>query len=729
MTHTAFSQSNKQVRVYRTAQPIIVDGVMDEETWQQADVATAFVRNFPDDQNLAEYQTFVRMLFDEEHLYLFLRMERNPDADYSVSTLREDFTFYDGEAFYENDAVGIILDPFTDFTNGYGFYVNAYGAKRDEQISGGTVSDETLDLRWSAEVVREDDYYTVEIALPLEYIRHGGGTVWNINVVRNDAGANERSAWVRVPINFSLNNLAFTGRLLWDTERLEAGSKLYSLIPSLTFSESKEAGEEADYQLKPSLDAKISLASSLNMDVTINPDFSQAEVDEQQVNLTRFNLEFPENRQFFIENSDLFSSFGDVSWGNPPIRPFYSRQIGLRYDSLQVGYVPVGIYGGARVSGKLNDNLRIGAMSIQTRQEKLSSEAYSPSENYSVLALQQRLFARSNVSVMYTNRQSFGTDTTDEFALNKSEYDRVLAGEFNFASTGDTYSGKLYHHVLFGSANENAEYARGALLNHNTSQWRNWLHVTQISPNFKPRTGFVPRTDVFSINTHVAYSFYPERGVFNQVELLVNPQFFMDADGSYSDHFSISGLHAITRNTQDIWLVHIQERIELKEPFDPTFENDVKLEPGLKTTFNYIRFAYGSDRRRKFFWSSNIDVGEYYTGSQVRFEGAFRYRMQPHGSVTLNYNIGRFDLPDPFEPAYLFFVAPKIEYAFSRKVFLTSVVQYQSQADNFNYYLRFQWRYRPLSDFYVVYSGNMNTENESFSFTNHGLVVKAQFWF
>ncbi len=719
----AHSQPVKQVTVRPADQLIVIDGRMDEESWYRADGITGFVRNFPDDQTPARYQTHAWMLFDEEHLYVFLRMERDSTAAYSVSSLKEDFPFYD------NDAVGVILAPFNDFTNGYGFYVNAYGAKRDEQISNGTETDATLDLKWTTAAVREAGYYTVEMALPLEYIQHGNGTTWHVNVVRNDAGANERSAWVRVPINFQLHNLAFAGRMQWDASALKGARKLYSIIPSLTFSESRETGRAAEYQLKPSFDAKVALSTSLNVDVTINPDFSQAEVDEQQVNLTRFNLRFPENRQFFIENSDLFSSFGDVSWGNPPVRPFYSRRIGLRYDSLQAGYVPVGIHGGARLSGKLTDDLRVGAMSMLTRRERISEGRFTPAENYSVLALQQKLFTRSNASLMFTSRQSFGTDSTDRFSLNASDYDRLLAGEYNFASANDALSGKLYHHVLFTPDEGGTEYASGAHLTHNTSRWRSWVQLTRVSPGFQPDAGFVPRTDVFSVNTHLAYSFYPDGGIFNQLEVLTYPQFFMDADGGYADHYVETGLHAITRETHDIWLVFIQERISLDEPFDPTFENDVQLEPGRVTTFNYGRFYYATDRRQRFYAQANIDVGQYYTGTQAKVEGAFSYRMQPNGSIGLNYNVGRFVLPDPFEPANLFYLAPRLEYAFSRKAFLTSVVQYQSQLDNFNYYLRFQWRYRPLSDIYVVYSGNMNTESGSFSFTNHGLVVKALVWF
>lgn len=704
-----------------TSETIAIDGKMDELKWNDAEVITGFTRNFPDDQNMATYQTHARFLFDENNLYVFMYAERNPASPYSISTLKEDFTFY------ENDAVGIILDTYNDFTNGYGFYVNAYGVRRDEQISAGTVADATMDLAWKAEVMRFQDHFTVEFSIPLKFLRHGKGTDWNLNIVRNDFGANERSSWVGVPINFLLNNLAFSGKMQWDTDAMNNSKKLYSIIPGVTLATEKEADGKSTTVFKPSLDAKIGLSSSLNLDVTINPDFSQAQADQLQVNLTRFELEFPENRFFFIENSDLFSSFGDASWGNPAVRPFYSRTIGLHYDSATNSYLPKDILGGMRVSGKVNNSLRFGMMSMFTRQEtEGEGQRTIPSQNYSVVAMQQKVFARSNVALMLSSRQAFGTDSTSKFALNKGDYNRVLATEYNFATPDDALSGKLYYHTLFDSKKPGGEYAAGALFRHNTKTWRNWLQFTQVSEGFRPEAGFVPRTNVFNVNAHGAYSIYPKNGKFNQWEFVVNPQIFMNADGSYSDHFIISGLHAITKATHDIWLVHIQERIALKAPFDPTFENDITLDSGQITTFDYARFAYASDKRKRVYWSAGVDAGEYYTGRQIRSDGEVNYRIQPFGVIGLNYNIGRFMLPDPFKPSNLLYVAPKLELAFSRKVFMTSIVQYRSQGDNLNYYFRFQWRFGALSDFFVVYTHNRDSGTNDFR--NHSLVFKVVAW-
>ncbi|HEY5826110.1 MAG TPA: DUF5916 domain-containing protein [Cyclobacteriaceae bacterium] len=713
------AQPSNSFVIHQLTESIVIDGELNDRGWQIPASANSFNRNFPDDNSKANHETEVKITFDTENLYVAARMQRNADKKYSVSSLKKDFVFYD------NDAFGIIIDPFNDLTNGYGFYVNAYGARRDEQISSGTVVDATMDIKWNAEVKRTPEYYAVEMVIPLKYIRHADNTFWNVNFVRNDMSANERSSWIRTPINFLLSNLAFVGKMYWN-RNIPSKNKLYSFIPSIALKETKEAGSSFEARLKPSLDSKIALSSSMNMDVTINPDFSQAEIDKVQVNTTRFELAFPENRLFFIENSDLFSGFGDASGGNPANRPLYSRKIGLRYDSTVSGYIPTPIIGGSRISGKINNNLRFGGMTLFSKSEKVGEEKYIPAQNYSVLALQQKIFARSSIAAMFVNRQAFGTDSLSHFALSNSDYNRTLALEYNFASRNDKYSGKVYHHFLSDATIGNSEYAQGFLFRHNTRQWRNWFQVTQITPHFRPDAGFVPRTDLLAVNLQGAYSWFPKKGKVNQFELTANPQFHLTSKAQYSDHKLFLGLHVITKKTEELWFVNIQERINLKAPFDPTFSEGIKLDSGDVHMYNYGVFAYTSDSRQSFYWQTVVDAGQYYNGTQLRAEGVFNYRLQPWGTIGLNYNIGRYKLPKPYSENLIFYVGPKAELTFTRNLFLTSMAQYNSLANNMNYYFRLQWRFMPLSDLFVIYSANRDTENHQFR--NQNIVLKAALW-
>jgi hypothetical protein len=697
---------------------IVLDGRLDDEQWKHADSISGFERNFPDDHSLAAYTTMVKLMYNSETLFIGAHLKRNALRPYSVSTLKEDFVLY------ENDFFGIVIDPFSDRTNGYGFYVNAFGARRDEQISAGSVSDPILDIKWDAEVFRQDEYYIVEVAIPLKYIRHGHNKTWNINFVRNDMGANERTSWVRTPINFLLGNLAFFGTLHWDAD-MSVKNKLYSVIPSLASTIEKEKGKNINGNLTPSLDTKIALSTSLNIDATVNPDFSQAEVDKVQVNLTRFELAFPENRFFFVENSDLFSGFGDDSWGNPANRPFYSRKIGLKFDTATSSYAPTSIIGGARVSGKINSNLRFGGMTLFSKADRIGDK-YSPSQNYLVLAVQQKVFTRSSLAVMLINRQAFGNDSTSEFAINKKDFNRTVALEYNFATPDDKYNGKLYRHFMIDHQNGNSEYAQGFLLRQNTPRWKNWFQITQITSRFQPDVGFVPRTNVLNVNVQGSYNWYPKKSKINQFEVVANPQFFLTANGKYSDHTIISGGHLITKKTEEVWLVHVQERITLKAPFNPVFTEGSSLDSGVVSTYNFVRFYYGADRRQPFFWETNVDVGQYFSGTQIKMDGMMSYRIQPYGIIGVNFNVSRFSLPYPFGSNAVYYFGPRAEIAFNRKIFLTSVVQYASMAENLNYYARFQWRFRPLSDLFLVYSANQDTQ---LNYTkNHNLILKVVLW-
>lgn len=720
------AQTAKQFSVKNAAAAPLIDGLLNEPLWQTAEPITGFWRNFPDDTTAAHFQTTVWLVHDREHLYVAARMERNAAEGYAVTTLKEDFVFY------ENDAFGIILDPFSDFTNGYGFYVNAYGTRLDEQISGGSMPDPTIDLKWQAETHRSAEFWTVEIAIPLKYLRHKGSDTWNINFVRTDRGANERTAWVRTPIQFLLGNLAFSGKMHWENP-LEQSQKLYSIIPSLTLSSNRERGKDGELKAQPSLDAKIAIGTSLNLDLTINPDFSQAEVDKVQLNLTRFELDFPENRLFFTENSDLFAQFGDVSWGNPPARPFYSRRVGLRFDDEIQGYVQTKILGGARLSGKINEDWRLGAMTLLTGQEKLQTAnegafAYSPVQNYSVLAVQRKMFSRSNLAAMLVQRQAFGTDSTEHFALNRKDYNTLPALEYNFATKNDQISGKAFYHLSLKPGEGKTPFARGFLLRHNTYRWRNWAQFVQVSPGFQPDAGFVPRPDAIGLNFHLAYSIYPKKGRLARIEFLTNPQFFLRSeDGKFMDRFVITGINIVSKKTVDFWLVHINERVTLRAPFDPSLRNKGEtLNAGMVYDFDYLRLAYTTDRRRPLYWQMAIDAGGYYHGSQVRTDGELGYRLQPWGILALNYNVGFLRFPEPFSDHDFWYLGPKLELSLSRSVFFTTVLQYNSLAENLNLYARFQWRFRPLSDFFLIYSGNQQVQPNEFR--NRQVILKTVMW-
>src|SRR5690606_22699283 len=268
--------------------------------------------------------------YDDKNLYLFVTNFHGLPGPYMVESLRRDFTFG------KNDNFLLFMDTFDDQTNGFSFGANAAGAQWDGLMYEGGKVDLSWDNKWNSSVKQDDEKWVFEAAIPFKTIRYKKGiTKWGINFSRLDLKTTEKSSWTPVPRQFPTASLAYTGNLIWDAPPPEAGSNI-SVIPYVLGGASKRyvsqvpnsfeyLNEElpTSYQKEIGVDAKIAITSSLNLDLTVNPDFSQVEVDRQVTNLDRFELFFPERRQFFLENADLFANFGYST-----IRPFFSRRIG-----------------------------------------------------------------------------------------------------------------------------------------------------------------------------------------------------------------------------------------------------------------------------------------------------------------------------------------------------------------------------------------------------------------
>ena len=336
-----------RLHIKKANSEIIIDGALDEQAWLEAEVASDFYMITPMDTSFAKVRTDVRMTYDNENLYLLVENFHAVEGPYMVESLRRDFSFG------KNDNFLLFMDPFDDQTNGFSFGANAAGAQWDGIMFNGGSVDLSWDNKWSSKVTNYDDKWVFEAKIPFKSIRYKKGiTEWGINFSRLDLKTTEKSGWAPVPRQFPSASLAYTGILVWDEAPPQTGANI-SVIPYALGGFSKEVanGAPVEYRKEIGMDAKIGLTSSLNLDLTVNPDFSQVEVDRQVTNLDRFELFFPERRQFFLENGDLFASFGYST-----IRPFFSRRIGLNAP----------IQFGARLSGKINKNWRVGAMNMQT---------------------------------------------------------------------------------------------------------------------------------------------------------------------------------------------------------------------------------------------------------------------------------------------------------------------------------------------------------------------------
>ena len=371
---------------------IVVDGALDEPIWDQADGPRDFQQYFPTDSVLAEHQTEIKMLISETTLYIGI-IQYAPGNDYTIPSLRRDFRAGN------SDNISLLFDTFNDGNNAFLFGINALGVRREALIAGGGVSFDNFntawDVKWKGETKLYDKYYTAEMAIPLTSFKFKEGeTKWRFQSYRFEFQSNERSVWPEIPQNQNVTNLGFMGDMVFERP-LGKSRTPFAIIPYLNTSALDDfEGEGGETDLQFGGDAKISIGNSMNLDITVNPDFSNVEVDAIFTNLTRFEVQLPERRQFFIDNADLFGDFGDRRDANP----FFSRRIGIAQDTAD-NTIENKIIGGVRLSGKLDENWRLGFFSIQT-DEDLANEI--PSNNNAMFVLQRKLFARSNIGVFFS---------------------------------------------------------------------------------------------------------------------------------------------------------------------------------------------------------------------------------------------------------------------------------------------------------------------------------------
>ena len=714
------AQTEPSLRITYTDTPIEIDGRLEDVAWQTADVADQFMQYFPFDTSLAESQTEVRMAYDGEFLYLGAKMyNKDPNrSEYVTPSLRRD---YRGEA---NDGITLILDPFQDNTNAFQFGVNPFGVQREGLIANGGSSGGDLSLswdnKWYAAAQQYDGYWVAEMAIPFKTLRFKEGSDrWNINFYRIDSYDGERSTWTPIPRNYRIISLAYTRELVWDQPLSKPGANI-ALIPYALARTSADylAGTDPQSGFDVGGDAKVAVGPALNLDLTINPDFSQVEVDQQVTNLDRFEIFFPERRQFFLENADLFADFGVNR-----MRPFFSRRIGVARDEETGQNVQNPIYGGARLSGKLNDDWRLGLLSMQSARDLTIN---APTTNYTVAAVQRKVFSRSNVGMIFVNKQPFSDASISDTTGQAFDYNRVMGIDYNLASADDTWTGKVFYHQSFDKEQQDKSYATSARLNYNTLRWQARVFAQSIGENYNPETGFARRRGYNRVAATLEHRWYPESGIINNhgpgvdFDVLGNQRFG-------TTDWDINLLYEINfRNTSRFSMRLRREYVFLFSSFDPTNTDGVELPEGTEYTYNRVIARYTSDRRKKFFLELSTRSGGYFNGTRLNLEGSLNYRFQPYGIISLDFALNRIRLPEPYADADLVLIGPRFDITLTRSLFWTTFIQYNNQINNININSRLQWRFQPVSDLFVVYTDNYFPD--TFNSKSRALVVKATYW-
>jgi hypothetical protein len=685
------------IHVKKATDNIEIDGKIDEIDWLQAQKADSFFQVLPVDTGYAKALSEVVMAYDDKAFYLGFTFFDSLPGKRHMESFRRDFIFANNDNFL------VFFDPFLDQTSGFTFGLSASGAKWDGMMHNGSGSNLIWDCKWESKVKHYGDRWVGEMKIPFRSIRFKSGSKqWNVNFSRMDLKMNEKSSWAPMPRQFPTSSLAYAGVLKWE-EPLPKSKMMLSVIPYVFGSVSKnyEAGTEADYHKDFGFDAKIGLSTSLNLDLSYNPDFAQAEVDQQVTNLDRFELFFPEKRQFFLENSDLFAGYGIGA-----VTPFFSRRIGLDAPVLF----------GARLSGKLDNNWRLGLMNMQT-----DKTAALPGRNFSVVSLQRKLFARSSAGFIFVNKENINeSDGTQDF-------NRVIGADYNLASKDNTWSGKAFYHRSFDEdEREGGRYAQGANLEYSTRNIQASLAQVSVGQAYNAEVGYVRRTAYNLLNPSFSYTWVPNKGVTAH-GFFIDSENFYDTDFRKIDHEQVLGYRFEFKN-RSLLKAGVQEFfVHLLDDFDPTHKNDVVLPAGSEYRYGGGWAEFASDNRKMFKWACSYSKGSFYNGDIDLVEGMIGYRVQPYLNFTMNFSYNEVRLPQPFQDAAFWLLSPKLDVTFSEKVFLSTFVQYNEQIDNMNVNMRFQWRYKPVSDFFIVYTDNYFTGD--WASRNRALVIKLSYWF
>ena len=700
----ASDSTRNRISILRTTETIKVDGNFDEATWRKAQSLSPFINKWPTDTGIATVQTQVKLAYNNNFLYIAAKCFTNRKA--IVQTLKRDTDPWSNDGFFA------VLDPIDQKLSGYIFGVNAGGAQTDGIVQGDNLTMEWNE-KWYSAINVQDSFYTIEMAIPFSALRFNkSNKKWGINFIRSDRQNNCYSNWAQAPLQFYGYNLNFTGEVDWAEV---PGSKHEENIlqPYVNTSLNKNFSPDiaGKFKLKAGLDAKLSLSSAINVDLTLNPDFSQIEVDQQVINLDRFDPLLPERRSFFLENSDLFTNFGV---GN--LRPFISRKIGLTNNGLVKP-----IIGGARLSGNINKKLRIGILDVQ--EDKYGNEN---GQNYLVGVFEQSLLKRSTIKGIITNR--------NDFSIKNADYNQLAGLEFNYFSENNTNQASLKYHYTFGKQKSRDAELLLLYYGYYKQKINSIFYFTALGDNFDPGIGFSP----YNLYYDAAVGEFKKLGyrqIYNNTSVLFNTSNpaitnyslsmtsyynnfsnnkFMEGRIQFSGSINYKNTAALTLNTD-----HHSTQV----PFLTEYVGE-KINPG-RYWFSIYSVSHLTDSRKNFSMKESVETGDYFGGHRYTVDLSLKYRKQPFMSLGFgtNYNHIIFNKKN----IDILLINSSVEFDFSTKFFWTSFFQYNTQQNNFNMNSRLQWRFSRMSDFYLVYTDNYKAD--IFQPQNRALTLKVNYWF
>ncbi|TVR59254.1 MAG: hypothetical protein EA422_15300 [Gemmatimonadales bacterium] len=679
------SAPRPEVRAVRTHEPIVIDGRMDEAAWDLAIPVGHFVQGVPDLGMPATQPTVVRILYDDTHLYLGVVNYDSEMDRLMIAGLEHDFSPGAGDLF------AVSIDPFLDRRNSFLFFVNPGGALRDEQ----TFNDSrNVSVAWEgpiqAQVAHTDSAWVVEMAIPFSTLRFDANRPvqdWGINFLRRVRRSNESSYWSPLSRREVIHRMSRAGTMT-GLEGIQPGRNL-TVKPFALAADSRgqavadaQTGSRAD----AGVDLKYGITPGLTMDLTYRTDFAQAELDQEQVNLTRFSLFFPERREFFIENAGVFQ-FGDQNERNyrmgASLRDFtlfHSRRIGLTQ-----GGEPIPIVGGGRVTGRAGD-FEVGVLNMQT-------EAFGerPGENFSVARVKRNVLGNSDIGLLVVNRQGTGE-------LGQGSYNRSWGADANLRLLGNLVI-TSYLAGTAGSEPGSSGFAWRTGAAWRDRFWNTSAFVRRVDEDFDPGVGFVRRRDALHRYATVGIHHQPEGSWLQEAAPYVEVDYISNLGGLLETRIVSGGLNLSVRSGES-FSVTVNDRFErLGDPF--AIASGVVLQPG-DYAFRDAVVSVESSSARSLIGRVQVGRGEFWSGTRTSLSTRASWRPRYDLFTEISMERNEVELPEGDFRADV--ARGALRYAWSTRLSGSAFLQYNRQTEQWVSNTRINFRHAPMSDVFLIFT-------------------------
>ena len=709
--------SDRFTKAYQAESAPIIDGdVLNDPAWESIPAITTFTQKTPDEGEPISERTVVKIMYSEKYFFLSVVAFDNDPNKIVISDTRRDASLNNSDSF------SFIIDTFKDYQTGYLFGTNPSGIEYDAQITGGgeggSISQRfsmgngsgfniNWDAVWEVKTTKGDYGWSAEFSIPFKTLKYKNDKdqSWGINLERVIARKKEESHWSPISRQFTMNRLISAGTL---TDINVPNSKNIKIMSYGLGQKNKNAGETSSTSNDQSfgIDAKVSVGSSMNLDLTYNTDFAQVEADEQQINLDRFSLFFPEKRAFFLENAGLFSVGSGGGRSGPDIEMFFSRRIGVGSEGTSVP-----IIGGGRLTGTFT-GMKVGILSILTDEVKDVTDK----NNYSVLRLKKELPNRTHVGGMYTAldhggqngylNQSYAIDAQ----LGIGELSKIVAFA-GFTRTPDLNNDSAYAYRI--------EAAR------DTKEISSSISYAEVGVNFNPEMGYLQRENYRKWSARVFTRFRPENK-YGILELRPHVDF--------KGYWKLNGF-------QESGKWHIDNHLEFRSGFEiHTGMNLVKegvlesfeISDGVsvsKGTYNdkEIQIMIMTNNAKPMSFSSMNRLGGFFGGDRLSMTPTMRIRYKDRFTSEFSSNYNQVTMPDGKFTTNL--IRARLTYAFTPKIYIQSLLQYNNQSDIWSMNWRFIWQQSAATGLYIVYNQTQDYDGIPIASSTKSFVVKYSYLF